>query len=45
MEYRRTAVITLDIPESADANIRESVEQFNYCANTASERSWHGDDR
>ena len=44
MEYRRTAVIKLDTPESADAHLRETVEQFKYCANTASRWCWHGDD-
>ncbi|NUC74501.1 transposase [Haloterrigena sp. SYSU A558-1] len=44
MEYRRTAVIKLDTPEGADASLRETVEQFKHCANTASEWCWHGDD-
>ncbi|GAA0285872.1 RNA-guided endonuclease InsQ/TnpB family protein [Halobacterium noricense] len=44
MEYRRTAVIKLDTPEGADIHLRETVEQFKYCANTASEWCWHGDD-
>jgi ATP-dependent helicase YprA (DUF1998 family) len=44
VEYRRTAVIKLDTPESADAHLRETVEQFKYCANTASRWCWHGDD-
>ncbi|WP_121821972.1 RNA-guided endonuclease InsQ/TnpB family protein [Halostella salina] len=44
MEYRRTAVIKLDTPEGADTLLRETVEQFKYCANTASEWCWHGDD-
>ena len=44
MEYRRTAVIKLDTPEGADEYLRETVEQFKYCANTASEWCWHGDD-
>ena len=44
MECRRTAVIKLDTPEGADAHLRETVEQFKYCANTASEWCWHGDD-
>jgi IS605 OrfB family transposase len=44
VEYRRTAVIKLDTPESADAHLREVVEQFKYCANTASRWCWHGDD-
>ena len=44
MEYRRTAVIKLDTPEGADTHLRETIEQFKYCANTASEWCWHGDD-
>ena len=44
MEYRRTAVIKLDTSESADAHLRETIEQFKYCSNTASEWCWHGDD-
>ncbi len=44
MEYRRTAVIKLDTPEGADPLLRETVEQFKHCANTASEWCWHGDD-
>jgi hypothetical protein len=44
VEYRRTAVIKLDTPEGADAHLRETVEQFKYCSNTASEWCWHGDD-
>ncbi|WP_436928397.1 RNA-guided endonuclease InsQ/TnpB family protein [Halosimplex halobium] len=44
MEYRRTAVIKLDTPEGADTHLQETVEQFKYCANTASEWCWHGDD-
>ena len=44
VEHRRTAVIKLDTPESADAHLRETVEQFKYCANTASRWCWHGDD-
>jgi putative transposase len=44
VEYRRTAVIKLDTPEGADEYLRETVEQFKYCANTASEWCWHGDD-
>ncbi len=44
MEYRRTAVIKLDIPEGVDSLLRETVEQFKHCANTASEWCWHGDD-
>ena len=44
MEYRRTAVIKLETPEGADAYLRETIEQFKYCANTASEWCWHGDD-
>ena len=42
MEYRRTAVIKLDTPEGADDSLRETVEQFKHCANTASEWCWHG---
>jgi len=44
VEYRRTAVIKLDTPEGADSYLRETVEQFKYCANTASDWCWHGDD-
>jgi putative transposase len=44
VEYRRTAVIKLDTPERADDSLRETVEQFKHCANTASEWCWHGDD-
>ena len=44
MEYRRTAVIKLDVPQDADASLRETVEQFKHCANTASKWCWHGDD-
>jgi putative transposase len=44
VEYRRTAVIKLDTPDGADPLLRESVEQFKHCANTASEWCWHGDD-
>jgi len=44
VECRRTAVIKLDTPEGADASLRETVEQFKHCANTASEWCWHGDD-
>ena len=44
MEYRRTAVIKLDTPKGADTHLRETVEQFKYCSNTASEWCWHGDD-
>lgn len=44
MEYRRTAVIKLDTPEGVDTHLRETVEQFKYCANAASEWCWHGDD-
>jgi putative transposase len=44
VKYRRTAVIKLDTPEGADASLRETVEQFKHCANTASEWCWHGDD-
>ena len=43
VEYRRTAVIKLDTPEGADNSLRETVEQFKHCANTASEWCWHGD--
>jgi hypothetical protein len=43
-EYRRTAVIKLDTPEGADKHLRETIEQFKYCSNTASEWCWHGDD-
>ena len=42
MEYCRTAVIKLDAPEGADTHLRETVEQFKYCANTASRWCWHG---
>ncbi len=42
MEYRRTAVIKLDTPDGADPLVRETVEQFKHCANTASEWCWHG---
>ena len=44
VEYRRTAVIKLDTPKDADEHLRETIEQFKYCANTASEWCWHGDD-
>jgi hypothetical protein len=44
VEYRRTAVIKLDAPDGADPLLRETVEQFKNCANTASEWCWHGDD-
>ena len=44
MEYRRTAVIKLDVAQDVDASLRETVEQFKHCANTASEWCWHGDD-
>jgi IS605 OrfB family transposase len=44
VDYRRTAVIKLDIPDGADASLQETVEQFKHCANTASEWCWHGDD-
>ena len=44
MDYRRTAIIKLDTPEGAESHLRETVEQFKYCANTASEWCWHGDD-
>jgi IS605 OrfB family transposase len=43
VEYRRTAVIKLDTPEGADTSLRETVEQFKHCANTASEWCWRGD--
>ena len=36
MDYRRTAVTKLDMPEEADAHLRETVEQFSYCANIVS---------
>jgi len=42
VESRRTAVIKLNTPEGADTHLRETVEQFKYCANTASEWCWHG---
>nr|WP_217350903.1 hypothetical protein [Salinadaptatus halalkaliphilus] len=42
MEYRRTAVIKLDTPEGTEDFLRETVEQFKHCANTASEWCWHG---
>ena len=42
MDYRRTAVIKLDIPDGADASLQETVEQFKHCANTASEWCWYG---
>ncbi len=42
MEYRRTAVIKLDTPDGADSLLRETVDQFKHCANTASEWCWHG---
>jgi hypothetical protein len=42
--YRRTAVIKLDTLEGANKHLRETVEQFKYCANTASEWCWYGDD-
>ena len=32
------------MPQDADASLRETVEQFKHCANTASEWCWHGDD-
>ncbi|RLM88744.1 hypothetical protein D3D01_20895 [Haloarcula sp. Atlit-7R] len=32
MEYRRTAVIKPDTPESLAAPLRETVEQFKPCA-------------
>ncbi len=44
VEYRRTAVIKLDTPEGIGDSLRETVEQFKHCANTASEWCWHGDD-
>jgi len=44
VEYRRTAVIKLNTPDGADPLLRETVEQFKHCANTASEWCWHGDD-
>jgi IS605 OrfB family transposase len=44
VECRRTAVIKLDTPEGADKHLRETIEQFKYCSNTASEWCWHGDD-
>ncbi len=44
MAYRRTAVIKLDTPEGVDDSLRETVEQFRHCANTASEWCWHGGD-
>jgi len=44
VEYRRTAVIKLDTPEGVDTHLRETIEQFKYCSNTASEWCWHGDD-
>jgi len=44
VEYRRTAVIKLDTPEGAGEHLRETIEQFKYCSNTASEWCWHGDD-
>jgi IS605 OrfB family transposase len=44
VECRRTAVIKLDTPEGSDGYLRETVEQFKHCANTASEWCWHGDD-
>jgi len=44
VDYRRTAVIKLDTPEGAEPLLRETVEQFKHCANTASEWCWHGDD-
>jgi len=42
--YRRTAVIKLDTHEGVDAHLRETVEQFKHCANTATKWCWHGDD-
>jgi len=44
VDYRRTGVIKLDTPEDAEPLLRETVEQFKHCANTASEWCWHGDD-
>jgi IS605 OrfB family transposase len=44
VDYRRTAVIKLNTPEDAEPLLRETVEQFKHCANTASEWCWHGDD-
>jgi IS605 OrfB family transposase len=44
VEYRRTAVIKLDVPSDAEAPLRETVEQFKHCANRASDWCWHGDD-
>ncbi len=44
MEYRRTAVSKLDTPSDADSALRETVDQFKHCANTASKWCWHGDD-
>jgi len=44
VEYRRTAVIKLDVSQAADSSLRETVEQFKHCASTASEWCWHGDD-
>ena len=44
MEYRRTAVIKLDVPSDAESALRETVEQFKHCANRASDWCWHGDD-
>jgi len=37
VEYRRTAVIKVDSPDGADGSLRETVEQFKYCANIASD--------
>ena len=42
MEYRRTAVIKLDTPDGANGSLRETVEQFKHCANTASGWCWYG---
>jgi putative transposase len=44
VEYRRTAVIKLDIPDRVGPLLKETVEQFKYCANTAAEWCWQGDD-
>jgi putative transposase len=44
VEYRRTAVIKLDVPQDAIPAAHETVEQFKHCANTASDWCWHGDD-
>jgi len=44
VEYRRTAVIKLDVPSDAEGALRETLEQFKHCANRASDWCWHGDD-